>query len=266
MIVTNFFESGRFCTNITRIVLFTFLSLAASCVTQRDVEYLQDQNVDIKKFDDHEFPDYKLKSNDELYIQVNSLDEAAANIFSNATRQTYSLDPYAASLLSYSIDKDGYLILPVIGKILAKDKTLSQVSMILRDSLHHILNQPVVTVKLVNRYVSVLGEVRNPGHYPYSQEKLSIFDAVGMAGDVTDYGNRDKAILIRNDNGENVRVNINLTSSDILTSEYYYLRPNDIVYIKPLREKFWGLRQFPWSVFFAAITTGLLIYEVVNPN
>jgi polysaccharide biosynthesis/export protein len=137
---------------------------------------------------------------------------------------------------------------------------------ILKDSLNHILNQPIVTVKLVNRFVSVLGEVKNPGHYPYSQEKLSIFDAVGMAGDITDYGNRDKAILIRNDNGENMRVNVNLTSSDILTSEFYYLRPNDIVYIKPLREKFWGLRQFPWSVFFAAITTGLLIYEVVNPN
>ena len=121
------------------------------------------------------------------------------------------MSPYGASLMSYSIDKDGYLLLPVIGNIFVKDKTLSQVSIILRDSLNHVLNQPIVSVKLVNRYVSVLGEVRNPGHFPYSQEKLSIFDAIGLAGDITDYGNRNKVILVRNENGENIRINLDLT-------------------------------------------------------
>ena len=89
---------------------------------------------------------------------------------------------------------------------------------------------------------------------------------LGLAGDITDYGNRKKVILVRNENGENIRINLNLTNSDILTSDYYYLRPNDIVYVKPLKEKFWGLRTFPWGVFFSAITTGLLIYEIVNGN
>ena len=166
--------------------------------------------------------------------------------------------------MSYSIDKDGYLLLPVIGNIFVKDKTLSQVSVILRDSLNHVLNQPIVSVKLVNRYVSILGEVRNPGHYPYSQEKLSIYDAIGLAGDITDYGNRDKVILVRNENGENIRINLDLTRSEILASEFYYLRPNDIVYVKPLRNKFWGMRQFPFSILFSTITTGLLIYNIIQ--
>src|SRR5664279_2601541 len=86
-----------------------------------------------------------------------------------------SLSPYGASLISYSVDKEGYLVLPVIGKILVKDKTIQEVSLLLKDSLNHILNQPIVSVKLVNRYISVLGEVRSPGHFAYSQEKITIY-------------------------------------------------------------------------------------------
>jgi len=246
-------------------VFIVLIFLISSCVTQQQVEYLQDSNITTKSFIEAELPNYRLKPNDELYLNINSLDEAAANVFSNNTEQNVqALSPYSASMMSFSVDKEGYLILPVIGNVFVKGKTLSEVSLILRDSLNHILNHPVVTVKLVNRYISVLGEVRNPGHFLYSQEKLSIFDAIGLAGDITDYGDRNNVILVRNENGENLRINVNLTKSDILSSDYYNLRPNDIVYIKPLSDKFWGMRQFPWTVFFSAITTGLLIYEIVS--
>ena len=161
-----------------------FLYLLSSCVTQRELEYLADKNQNIKAFDEADMPDYKLKPNDELYIRISSIDEAATNIFSNAQQQlayTGTLQPYGASLLSYSVDKDGFVPLPVIGKIFVKDKTLSEVSLILKDSLNHVLNQPIVSVKLVNRFVSILGEVRNPGHFPYSQDKLTIYDAIRIS-------------------------------------------------------------------------------------
>lgn len=248
------------------ILLYIAIGLT-SCVTQRKVEYLQDRE-NVKTFREAEFPDYRLKSNDELFINISSLDEAAANVFSNAGQTqgmgTGTIQPYGASLLSYSIDKDGFLLLPVIGKIMVKDKTLSDVSLILKDSLNHILSHPVVSVKLVNRYISILGEVNSPGHFPYSQDKLTIYDAIGLAGDITEYGNRDYVTLVRNENGENSRVNVDLTKSAILASEYYYMRPNDILYVKPLRNKFWGMRQFPFSVLFSTITTGLLIYEITR--
>jgi polysaccharide biosynthesis/export protein len=250
--------------SISVTALFILVGFFSSCVTQRKVEYLQDKNKNIKSFKEAEFPDYKLKPNDELYIQINSIDDASANVFSNSKQDPYigSMGPYGASLLSYTVDKDGNMLLPVIGKIQAKDKTLSEFSLLLKDSLAHILNQPSVSVKLVNRYISVLGEVNSPGHFPYAQEKLSIYDAIGLAGDITDYGNRDDVILVRNIDGENIRININLTKSDLLASGYYYLRPNDIVYVKPLRNKFWGMRQFPFSILFSSITTGLLIYNL----
>jgi polysaccharide export outer membrane protein len=252
-----------------KIIFFTLatsLGLLSSCVTHRNLAYLQDKNNNIKAFKEAEFPDYRLKPNDELYIQISSLDDAAASVFSNKGQEYYlgSIQPYSASLLAYSIDKEGYLFLPVIGKILVKDKTIAEVIVILKDSLNHILNQPVVSVKLVNRFVSVLGEVKNPGHFSFSQDKLTIYDALGLAGDITDYGNRSKVILVRNEHGENIRINVNLHNSDILTSAYYYLRPNDIVYVVPLRKKFWGFNQFPFSLVLSAITTGLLIYTIVK--
>lgn len=261
MILSDFSGLSRFCKCPGILVLIFTICIFTSCVTQRRVEYIQDINKDVKSFQESQVPDYKLKPNDELYITVNSLDEPTATVFANTTRQE-ALNPYSASLLSYSIDKDGYLHLPVIGNIFAKDRTIPEVSLILRDSLSHILNQPIVSVKLVNRLVTVLGEVRTPGHYTYSQEKLSIFDAIGLAGDITDYGDRGDVIIVRNENGQNIRANVDLTGSTLLASESYYLRPNDIVYVKPLRNKFWGMRQFPFEIFFSSITAGLLIYSI----
>lgn len=248
------------------LALFIIVGLFSSCVTHRDLEYLRDKNKSIKAFKEVELPDYRLKPNDELYIQISSLDEAAANVFSKSGQDSYVVyaTPYGASLSSYQIDKEGYLLLPLIGKTLVKDKTIPEVNVILKESLSHILNQPLVSLKLVNRFISVLGEVKNPGHFTYSQEKLNIYDAIGLAGDITDYGNRTKVILIRNENGENTRINLNLNKSEMLSSAYFYLKPNDILYVVPLRKKFWGFNQFPFSLVISAITTGLLIYSIVK--
>lgn len=246
------------------LILQVFLS---SCVTQRNVEYMRDQERAIGSYKESENPEYKIKPDDELYIKFSSLDETSANLFYSSMQQSAyisSVQPYGAYLLSYTVDKEGFLLVPLIGKVHVKDKTLPELSAILTDSLSHILNQPIVSVKLVNRYVSVLGEVQSPGHFAYSQEKMTIYDALGLAGDMSDYANRKSVLLVRNDNGQNKSIKLDLTKSEILTSGYYYIRPNDILYVKPLRKKFWGLRQFPFGIILSSITTGLLIYNVVK--
>lgn len=245
-----------------------FILFLSSCVTQRDVEYLQDKSLTIKDFNEAKLDDYKLKPNDELYIQISSLDDPTANVFSVSSPQQLmnigTIQPYGASLMSYTVDKDGFLLLPVIGRISVIDKTTVEVSEAITKSLANILSQPMVTVKLVNRYVSVLGEVLRPGHYDYAQDKLTILDAIGFAGDITDYGDRHEVILTRNENGKNIRIPVNLTKSEILSSDYYYIRPNDIVYVKPLRKKYWGMRQFPYTVILSTLTTAILFYTVIR--
>jgi polysaccharide export outer membrane protein len=242
--------------------------LMMSCVTQRNIEYIQDKSKEIKSFEEAHIDDYKLKPNDELYIKISSLDNVTADIFSGVANQQSAymstISPYGASLIAYTVDKDGFLQIPVVGILYVNDRTLSEVSDSIKESLINVLNQPVVTVKLVNRYVSVLGEVRSPGHFAYSQEKLTILDAIGLAGDITDFGNRRQVLLTRNENGNNIRINVDLTQSEILSSNYYYLRPNDIVYVKPLGKKFWNLSQFPYSVILSTITTAVLLFNVIK--
>jgi len=248
--------------------LLIFLLFLTSCVTQRDVEYLQDETKTIKEFNEVRLPDYKLKPDDELYIQISSLDDPTSNIFSVAGTQqamnVATIQPYGASLIAYIVDKEGFLTLPVIGRISVQDKTLAEVSENITKMLSNILSQPMVTLKLVNRYVSVLGEVIRPGHYSYAQDRLTIFDAIGLAGDITDFGNRDEVILTRNENGKNIRIPVNLSLSEVLSSEYYYVRPNDIIYVKPMPKKFWNLRQFPYALVISSITTAILIYSVIQ--
>ena len=218
-----------------------FISVfCASCITQRDLEYIQDDNVNIKSFQNASEEEYHLKVNDDLFIQISSPDNTTIGMFSNTgVQQAYnlgSLQPYGASLISYTIDRDGNITLPVIGKLYVVGNTISQVSDIILESLKNILNQPVVSVKLVNRYISVLGEVRNAGHFVYAHEKITIFDAIGMAGDMTDYGNRRNVVLTRIIDQNTIRVNLDLTKSAIISSNYYYLSPGDILYIKPMRK------------------------------
>jgi polysaccharide export outer membrane protein len=262
------FSENQLFKRITSVGLVIFTLFLFSCVTQREVEYLQDESNTIKEFNEAQIDDYRLKPNDELYIQVNSLDDPTANVFSVTGAQPFmnigTIQPYGASLISYVVDKEGFLLLPVIGRISVQDKTTTEISEIIAKSLINILSQPMVSVKLVNRYVSVLGEVQRPGHFAYSQDKLTIYDAIGLAGDITDYGNRNEVILTRNENGKNIRIPVNLTVSEVLASNYYYIRPNDIIYVKPLRKKFWGMRQFPFAVLLSTITTAVLLYSVIK--
>lgn len=256
-----------------RITTFTAMILIitlffSSCVTQRDLEYIRDkENKDkmIISYTEAKTPDYKLKPNDELSINIKSLDDPTTNVFQQlGTQQNSSsnITPYSASLTSYMIDKTGFIQLPVIGNMYVEDKTIPEVISMLQDSLNNILSSPTVTIKLVNRYVSVLGEVARPGNFSYAQEKINVFDALGLAGDITTYGDRDEVTLVRNENGKNIRVKIDLTSADLMSSEYYYLRPNDLIYVKPMHKKFWGLAQFPWTVLLSTISTVILIYTV----
>lgn len=249
------------------LIIIVLYSLT-SCVTQKDLEYFQGKKKTTREFKESEMVDYLLKSSDELYVQISSLDDVGENLLTGINTQQSlllsTMQPYGASLMSYVIDKEGYLTLPVVGEILAKDKTLTQVSDKIKEAYTKILNQPIVSVKLVNRYISVLGEVKNPGHFSYSQDKLTIYDAIGLAGDITDYGNRKEITITRNENGKNFCISVNLTNPEILASEFYYIRPNDIIYIKPMRKRYWDLKQFPYTVILTTLTTAILIYNVIE--
>lgn len=253
---------------VSKLFVGIILLMLSGCVTQSELEYVKRDDRSPKSFKEADVPDYRLKPNDELYIQITSLDEVASNFFNSQGNQQLinvgGMQPYGASLVSYAINTEGFLMMPLIGTVYVKDKTLAQVREMLTDSLVNVLSQPNVTVKLVNRYISVLGEVRNPGHFPYAQERLTVFDAVSAAGDITKFGNRKEVMLARNENGSNMLISIDLTRPEILESKYYYLRPNDMIYVKPLKKRIWGTSEFPFSLILSTLTFTLLFYSVVK--
>lgn len=251
------------------VIFLTISVFLSSCVSHRNLRYFSEKEKRdeiIKTYKEAEIAEYRLKPNDELDINIKSLDEPSTNVFQQlgnqqSTNSGYTT-PYSASLSAYMIDKSGFIQLPVLGNIYVENRTIPEVISMLQDSLNNILSSPTVTVKLVNRYVSVLGEVRNPGHFSYAQEKINIYNALSLAGDVTTYGDRNDVLLVRNENGRNLSIRIDLSSDNILASDYYYLRPNDIIYVKPMRKKFWGLDTFPWTAVLSTISTAILIYTV----
>ncbi|HEX3008640.1 MAG TPA: polysaccharide biosynthesis/export family protein [Bacteroidales bacterium] len=212
------------------------------------------------------YKDHVLRPYDEVYIQISGLGEEASNVIPNNSSGVGSMSATGANLSSQMIDKEGFLTIPIVGKVMAKDKTIEELEVILKESLVNILNQPIVEVKLVNKRFSVVGEVSTPGNFSYSQERLTIFDALGMAGDITKYGNRKKVILVRNENNINTITEINLLKADILASEFYYLRPGDILYVKPLRSKAYGITEFPYGLILSLLSTTLIFLNFANGN
>ena len=240
------------------------LVLLSSCITQRDLEYMRDNNKKQEIYNEAEYSNYRIKPNDALYIKISSLDDATSNVFAPSSMQPQTLDSYGAYMNSYSVDEEGYIQLPVIEKIYVLGKTTEEVGELIKDSVVNILSHPMVIVRLVNRYVTILGEVKNPGHFVYSQDKFNIYNAIGLAGDITEYGNRRQVLLARNKNGENVTINIDLTKKDILTSPYYFIQPNDIIYVSPIRKRFWGMQQFPFTIILSTISTALVVWAFIQ--
>lgn len=245
---------------LIRIIWLFIPFFAASCVTQKQIEYMKASSD--KEFSRTQPEEYKVKPYDELFIQVYGLDETSSTFIKNKNEALGQMTPYSASLIAFPVDKDGFINFSLVGRIHVNGKTLTQVEDELKKSLTGILNQPIITVKLLSKHFTILGDVRAPGNFYYTQDNLSIFDALGMAGDISDYGNRKKVVIVRELNGKISRKEINLNKPDILASEYYYVKPNDLIYIKQMKRRFWALREFPYTVILSAITTGVLLYNV----
>lgn len=144
-----------------------------------------------------------------------------------------------AKLLDYLVDNDGYIDYPVLGKLYVAGLTTRECEALIRRELKQYLNEvPNVTVRTSNYKISVLGEVKNPGTYTISDERITIFQALALAGDMTLFSVRDDVLLLREDSaGKRQVIHLDLTQADVALSPHYYLTQNDIVYVKPTKAR-----------------------------
>lgn len=165
---------------------------------------------------------------DLINIQVTSVNPEAARFFNPATQ---SLGEDTGVPTSYMVDSLGEIEMPVIGKVKVSGMSTRTIRDTLRTRLEKFLQNPTLQVYFASFNVTLLGEVKLPGMYNSKTEKLTITDALGMAGDLTIYGDRKKVMLIRESGGKKMLSNIDLTKRDVFTSPSYYLRPGDIIYV-----------------------------------
>lgn len=210
------------------IVLFLLSSIIlSSCVSSKKILYFQgdEEGIVTESFTNVE---PTLQIGDILTINVASITPEAAVMFN--LFETPGVNPRP---LPYIINIDGEINFPAIGKIKVANLTTKEVTNQLTEALKPYLIDPIVNVRLVNFRVSVLGEVRNPGTYIVENERISIFDAISLAGDLTIQGKRTRVTLVREQAGKRAVIPIDLTNQEIFNSPYYYLAQNDILYIEP---------------------------------
>lgn len=209
-----------------------------SCASKKDILYLQDIES-YRQEEDSTFNDIRIQKNDLLAITVSSTDQKSASPFNLPvimSPQTSSSTRISArqELQTYLVGQDGYIEFPVLGKILAINKTKDQLVTEIKKKLVKYIKEPIVTLRITNFSISVLGEVTRPGLFLVSNERITIFQALSLAGDMTLYGKRKDVLVIREDDGGQKTYNrLDFTSKDVLLSPYYYLQQNDIVIVSP---------------------------------
>ena len=223
------------------ILIVTIGIFLAGCSSYKKVPYMQDPETVNSYGKEIPLYDAKIMPKDLLSITVNTSDPRAAapfNLTVQSPLNTNIKDMYTTSqpaLQQYLVNNEGEIDFPVLGKIKVGGLTKNEAESMIREKLQPYLKEtPIVTVRMANYKISVLGEVKSPGTFTVSNEKVNVLEALAMAGDMTIYGVRDNVKLIREDaQGKRQIVMLDLTKSDLVLSPYFYLQQNDILYVTP---------------------------------
>lgn len=249
----------------TKFVLYIVLILLlSSCYYNKRLVYFQDKKyselqptlVKSKK------PVYRLQTSDVLSVLVKSSTETEASntIFNVATREgAMFTSPGSLFLEGYTVGVDGKINLPIIGEVLVKDLTVEEVQEVVQAHADKYLNKSTVIVKLTSFKITVLGEVKNPGYLYIFNNQVNVLETLGLAGDLTQFANRKNVKLIRQVPEGSQVVLLDLTDPRLLSSEYFYLLPNDVLYVEPLKARSKKANLEVLSVVFAGLTTLVLV-------
>jgi len=227
------------------ILIATTGIFLSGCSSYKKVPYMQDPETVNAYGKEIPLYDAKIMPKDLLSITVNTTDPLAAapfNLTVQSPLNTNVKEMYTTtqpSLQQYLVNNEGEIDFPVLGKLKVGGMTKNEAESMIREKLQPYLKEtPIVTVRMANYKISVLGEVNKPGTFTVSNEKVNVLEALAMAGDMTVYGVRDNVKLIREDaQGKRQIVMLDLTKSDLVLSPYFYLQQNDILYVTPNKTK-----------------------------
>ena len=218
--------------------------LFIGCTSYKQAVYLRGDDTAAILEQKNTLYEYRVMPKDELTITISTSDPAASvpfyrRIGQDRSQASNNQGMSNAKLLDYLVDNDGNIDYPVLGKLRVQGLTTRECEAIIRKALlEYLSEEPTVTVRVSNFKVSILGEVNRPGTFKVEDERINIFQALALAGDMTLFSVRDDVQLLREDsNGRVITHHLDLTSADITTSPFYYLQQNDILYVRPTKAK-----------------------------
>lgn len=223
-----------------RLIILSLAALLATACSAPKIAYLEDinsgQTVQIANV-----KNIRILPDDKISILVNSRDPLLSNLFNlpYVTRQLGAIDnksSYSQGLSGYTVDTEGNIDFPVLGKVHVAGLTRSEIAAKIKGELEgqNLVKDPVVTVEFLNLTVSVLGEVQRPGRFSIDKDRVTILDAISMAGDLTIQGKRENVLVQRDTDGKTTLYRVDLTKgSELYASPVFYLQQNDVVYVEP---------------------------------
>lgn len=244
--------------------------VASSCTTKQQLAYLNNLpetgGGDIYPM---VIPDYKIQHRDVLYVTIKAMtSDGTINDFLSAmsrTGGTFTQSEAGQYLYGYDVNSSGDVLLPVLGSIRVAGYTLEEAREIIQATADKHFNNSTVECKLLSFKFTVIGEVRSPGTYINYNNYLTAIEAIGRAGGVNDYGRRDKLLVVRPVSGGTKTYSLNLQDKAILTSEAYFLLPNDVVIVEPVTKKIFNL-NLPTFSFIITTATSLLTSTLLLIN
>jgi polysaccharide export outer membrane protein len=252
------------------LIIFSVF-LLSSCSVTKKVAYFQDINADGKSLFEKTdvFKEVTIHTDDILSISIVTIDATTAMPVNQLAGQSVSPaipSPNPAGLSSSSsgflVDKNGEVDISVVGKVKVAGLTTYEARELIKSKASVVYRDPNVQVRYANFKVTVLGEVARPSSYVLPNEKVSVLDALGMAGDLTIFGRRENILLIRDIDGKKEFARLDLNSSQIFNSPFYYLKQNDVIYVEPNKGKAASLNQARTQTF-AVIGTALSVLIVL---
>ena len=255
------------------IALIVFIGLLYSCATKDDVVSFNGMNSTDNSIGlDSYSPTYHI--DDELVIIVNALDSEAARPF-NKSSVSVSLDILDARgrerIQTYRVDPDGNVNFPVLGKLKMAGLNRAQATQMLQEKLAVYIKDPIVDIETVNYRITVLGEVNRPGTFTATNERITLVEAISLAGDMTIYGERENVLVIQDYDGKKTYTRVNLKSDELFNSPVYYLSQNDVVYVEPNKTRaknssIGAQTGVLLSAFGLLISVSALVVTIINTS
>jgi polysaccharide export outer membrane protein len=271
MNLSSFFSSPKKSSLLARktITLLVITFLLGGCIPQKETTYLQD----LSQRDDYQNPYQKLTSiteryilqpNDQLYIQVQTANPKLSEFFNPTSTGNMGTQQNQA-LYTYPINDQMEIDFPFVGKVNLEGCTLEQAKNKMAEALKPFLSDSFLKMRLASNTFTILGEVNNPGRISMDKEQVTIYEAIALAGDIEPFGKKKAIKVIRPSENGSTTFFVDLTDQNLLDSDKYYIYPNDLIYVRPMKAKNWGIGQsFSFGIFSSALALYLSVRALTN--